>query len=192
MIYKLSLFGKAEAEGAGGPVVCSFCRHVFFPRGGGGAFICVSCIADFRKWKRDAAAIPYPANNPKDWSPDREDEYNKMVDRQLAASAPVQITRNTTGPVIQAVQPDIVRMLAARQCLRCPAMVYLVLNDNTGKPGPLVLPPPSIPPNIAIYERDGQTVYHVKKKNDTFDFNAHPLTYISHYTDCPAAAKFKR
>lgn len=79
-----------------------------------------------------------------------------------------------------------------KPCTGCGVEVWWVRHGRTDKPAPLVKPPEAMEANITVYERDGEHVYHIKKKNESFAFSEHPLEYINHFSDCPKAANFRR
>lgn len=64
----------------------------------------------------------------------------------------------------------------------------MVPHERTGRPAPLVLAPEGVKPNIMVFDREGQFVYRIRKKDELPNFYA----YISHFVDCPAASNFKR
>lgn len=77
-------------------------------------------------------------------------------------------------------------------CEGCGVDVLWARHERTGKPAPLVKPVGAMKPNITIYERDGEMVYHIAKKNESFAFSEHQLEYINHFADCPKAKEFKK
>ena len=79
-----------------------------------------------------------------------------------------------------------------KPCAGCGVEVWWVRHERTGNPAPLVKPPDEMKANIAVYRDDGQPVYHIKRKNESFAFSETPLEYINHFSDCPKAADFKR
>jgi len=79
-----------------------------------------------------------------------------------------------------------------KPCAGCGVEVWWVRHERTGNPAPLVKPPDEMKANIAVYERDGENVYHTKKKDESFALSEHPLEYINHFADCAKAANFKR
>jgi len=44
--------------------------------------------------------------------------------------------------------------------------------------------------NIMVFDRDGDTVYRIRKKTDQFPESFY--RHINHFSDCPKAADFKR
>lgn len=76
-------------------------------------------------------------------------------------------------------------------CQGCNAPVWFVKHEKSGKPAPLVYPPDGVKPNIVAYEQDGEWLYHVVSKKNSFAFSEHQPEFISHYVNCPNAAQFR-
>ena len=75
-----------------------------------------------------------------------------------------------------------------KPCAGCGAEVWWVRHERTGNPAPLVPVPEGM--KAMVFDRDGDTVYRIRKKADQFPESLYQ--HINHFSDCPKAADFKR